>query len=212
MISIMLYDDHTLFRESLKVLLERDKNIQVVCQAGNESEFIHCVRNHKIDIILLDIFMPDKDGISVLEFIRKKKINTKVIILTMHSEVKYLSRAVDLNVDGYLLKTIHYEELFKAIHEVFGGSTYIQPDLIPALNSYLIHTDEDVAKIKLLTSREMEILGMIASGGKNLDIARSMNISERTVKNHLTHIFEKLGVSDRTQAAVFAIKNNISKL
>lgn len=212
MINIMIMDDHVLFREGLKALIEKDKNLRVVCEAASETEFIHSVRNHDIDIILLDINMPDKDGIKILEFIRKKKIDIKVILLTMHNEIEYLVKAVDLKTDGYLLKTIHYDELYRAIYEVNAGKDYIQPELLPYLNNYLINRDTDKDKIKLLTSREMELLAMVSSGMKNMDIAKAINISERTVKNHLSHIFEKLEVNDRTQAAVFAIKNNITRI
>ena len=212
MINIMIMDDHVLFREGLKALIEKDKNLRVVCEAASETEFIHGVRNHDIDIILLDINMPDKDGIKILEFIRKKKIDIKVILLTMHNEIEYLVKAVDLKTDGYLLKTIHYDELYRAIYEVNAGKDYIQPELLPYLNNYLINRDSDKDKIKLLTSREMELLAMVSSGMKNMDIAKAINISERTVKNHLSHIFEKLEVNDRTQAAVFAIKNNITRI
>ena len=130
----------------------------------------------------------------------------------MHNEIEYLVKAVDLKTDGYLLKTIHYNELYRAIYEVNAGKDYIQPELLPYLNNYLINRDTDKDKIKLLTSREMELLAMVSSGMKNMDIAKAINISERTVKNHLSHIFEKLEVNDRTQAAVFAIKNNITRI
>ena len=209
MINIMLVDDHVLFRESLKVLIEKDKDFSVVCEADSEDDCIYALRHNKVDIILLDIMLKNYNGLSLLEFLRKKRVDVKVIILTMHSEIEYLVRATELNTDGYLLKTIHYDELFRAIRDVANGKDYIQPDLIPYLNNYLINKDSDLEKIKSLTAREMELLRMIAGGRKNQEIANVMNISERTVKNHLSHIFDKLDVADRTQAAVFAIKNNI---
>ena len=209
MINVMLLDDHKIFRESLKLLLETNKNFKVVFDASDEAGFIKGLRYNDVDVILLDITMPGRDGFYYLDFIRKKNVNVKVIMLTMHSEVEYLVKATEMNVDGYLLKSVGSEELFRAIYDVYNGEDYIQPDLIPYLNNYLINIDSDKEKIKLLTAREMELLAMIASGKKNIEIATSMNISERTVKNHLSHIFDKLEVSDRTQAAVFALKNNI---
>ncbi len=210
MINIMLVDDHVLFRESLRVLIEKDKFIKVSCEAATMSECINCLRFHDVDIILLDITLGDENGLDILEFIRKKKINTKVIMLTMHKEVENLVRATELKTNGYLLKTITHDELFTAIHDVYGGIDYIQPDLLPYLNNYLINKDIDREKINLLTARELELLKMIASGKKNLEIATTLNISERTVKNHLSHVFDKLKVADRTQAAVFAIRNNLN--
>lgn len=209
MINVMLLDDHKIFRESLKLLLETSKNFKVVFDASDEAGFIKGLRYNDVDVILLDITMPGRDGFYYLDFIRKKNVNVKVIMLTMHSEVEYLVKATEMNVDGYLLKSVGSEELFRAIYDVYNGEDYIQPDLIPYLNNYLINIDSDKEKIKLLTARELELLAMIASGRKNIEIATSMNISERTVKNHLSHIFDKLEVSDRTQAAVFALKNNI---
>ena len=210
MINIMLVDDHVLFRESLRVLIEKDKFIKVSCEAATMSECINCLRFHDVDIVLLDITLGDENGLDILEFIRKKKINTKVIMLTMHKEVENLVRAMELKTNGYLLKTITHDELFTAIHDVYGGIDYIQPDLLPYLNNYLINKDIDMEKINLLTARELELLKMIASGKKNLEIATTLNISERTVKNHLSHVFDKLKVADRTQAAVFAIRNNLN--
>ncbi len=210
MINIMLVDDHVLFRESLRVLIEKDKFIKVSCEAATMSECINCLRFHDVDIVLLDITLGDENGLDILEFIRKKKINTKVIMLTMHKEVENLVRAMELKTNGYLLKTITTDELFTAIHDVYGGIDYIQPDLLPYLNNYLINKDIDREKINLLTARELELLKMIASGKKNLEIATTLNISERTVKNHLSHVFDKLKVADRTQAAVFAIRNNLN--
>lgn len=210
MINIMLVDDHVLFRESLRVLIEKDKFIKVSCEAATMSECINCLRFHDVDIVLLDITLGDENGLDILEFIRKKKINTKVIMLTMHKEVENLVRAMELKTNGYLLKTITHDELFTAIHDVYGGIDYIQPDLLPYLNNYLINKDIDREKINLLTARELELLKMITSGKKNLEIATTLNISERTVKNHLSHVFDKLKVADRTQAAVFAIRNNLN--
>ena len=210
MINIMLVDDHVLFRESLRVLIEKDKFIKVSCEAATMSECINCLRFHDVDIVLLDITLGDENGLDILEFIRKKKINTKVIMLTMHKEVENLVRAMELKTNGYLLKTITHDELFTAIHDVYGGIDYIQPDLLPYLNNYFINNDIDREKINLLTARELELLKMIASGKKNLEIATTLNISERTVKNHLSHVFDKLKVADRTQAAVFAIRNNLN--
>ena len=210
MINIMLVDDHVLFRESLRVLIEKDKFIKVSCEAATMSECINCLRFHDVDIILLDITLGDENGLDILELKRKKKINTKVIMLTMHKEVENLVRAMELKTNGYLLKTITHDELFTAIHDVYGGIDYIQPDLLPYLNNYLINKDIDREKINLLTARELELLKMIASGKKNLEIATTLNISERTVKNHLSHVFDKLKVADRTQAAVFAIRNNLN--
>ena len=156
--------------------------------------------------------MPKKNGIEVLQEIKNKNINVKILILTVHGEIEYLLKAVDIGVDGYILKDSESSELKKAINAVINGESYIQPKLIPALNNRLVARDVDKDKIDLLTARELEVLIQVANGKFNKEIATSLNISERTVKNHISNIFKKIEVSDRTQAAVFAIKNDIIKL
>ena len=136
----------------------------------------------------------------------------KVLILTVHNEMDYLMKAVDIGVDGYILKDSESAELKKAIRAVRDGENYIQPSLIPTLNNQLVNRDTDKDKISSLTNRELEVLIQVANGMFNKEIATNLNISERTVKNHISNIFKKIDVSDRTQAAVFAIKNNIIKL
>ena len=132
--------------------------------------------------------------------------------MLFRSEMDYLMKAVDIGVDGYILKDSESSELKKAIKAVKDGENYIQPSLIPSLNNYLLNRDSDNDKLTLLTNRELEVLVQVANGMFNKEIALNLNISERTVKNHISNIFKKIDVSDRTQAAVFAIKNNIIKL
>ena len=152
------------------------------------------------------------NGIEVLEALKAKKDPVKVLILTVHSEVEYLVKAVDIGANGYILKDSGSVELKQAIMDIINNDSYIQPSLIPALNSRLINRDMDKEKLKSLTKREVEILAQVASGMFNKEIANNLGISERTVKNHISNIFKKIDVSDRTQAAVFAIRNNIINL
>lgn len=156
--------------------------------------------------------MPNKNGIEVLEEIKNNDINVKVLILTVHNEVEYLLKAVDIGVDGYILKDSESAELKKAIFSIYNGESYIQASLIPSLNYRLANRDLDKEKIDSLTKRELEVLIQVANGMFNKEIAIILNISERTVKNHISNIFKKIEVNDRTQAAVFAIKNNLIKL
>ena len=211
-IEVMISDDHMLMREGIRQLLEFDGSIKVVAEASNGVECLEKVVSVKPDVLLLDINMPKKNGIEVLEEIKKNKIDTKVLILTVHNEVEYLLRAVDIGVEGYILKDAESAELKSAIYHIIAGENYIQPSLIPALNNRLINRDSDKAKIDSLTNREREVLVHVANGMFNKEIALNLNISERTVKNHISNIFKKINVNDRTQAAVFAIKNNLIKL
>ncbi len=208
----MLADDHVLMREGIRQLLEFDGSIEVIAEANDGVECIEKLKVVHPQILLLDINMPKKNGIEVLEEIKNKKINVKVLILTVHGEVEYLLKAVDIGVDGYILKDSESSELKRAINAVIEGESYIQPKLIPSLNNRLVARDMDKDKIDSLTGREIEVLSQVANGKFNKEIATSLNISERTVKNHISNIFKKIDVSDRTQAAVFAIKNDIIKL
>ena len=209
---VMLVDDHALIREGIKQLLEFDGSIDVIEQASDGAECLEKLQHVQPDILLLDINMPNVNGIEVLEEIKKKNIPVKVLMLTVHSEAEYLVQAVDIGANGYILKDSGSEELKKAIQSVMDGDSYIQPSLIPSLNSRLVNRDIDKEKIAALTKRELEILTQIAGGMFNKEIAMNLNNSERTVKNHISNIFKKIDVSDRTQAAVFAIRNNIVKL
>ncbi|MBQ7359450.1 MAG: response regulator transcription factor [Lachnospiraceae bacterium] len=213
-IRVMLADDHSMIREGLKQLLEFDGSIEVVAQAGDGEECLDKLRQFVPDVLLLDINMPKKNGIEVLQEIREKSYGSdlKVLILTVHNEVEYLLKAVDIGVDGYILKDSGSAELKKAINSIMEGENYIQPSLIPALNSRLISRDTDKEKIDSLTKRELEVLIQVANGMFNKEIATTLDISERTVKNHISNIFKKIEVSDRTQAAVFAIRNDIIRL
>lgn len=208
-INIAIVDDHVMVREGLIQLLELDKDIKVVGQAGDGTQCLELLKNTNIDVMLLDINMPTMNGLEVLKIMRERKDNTKVIVLTIHNEVEYLVKAVDIGINGYMLKDSDSDELKKAIYSVNEGEIYIQPKLSPMLNSRLINRNEDEKKIECLTRREFEVLKLLAEGMFNKEIASKLSISERTVKNHVSNIFKKITVADRTQAAVFAIKNNI---
>lgn len=211
-IKVMLADDHVLMREGIRQLLEFDGSIEVVAEANDGEECLEKLIEIKPEILLLDINMPIKNGIEVLKEIRNKNIAVKILILTVHENVEYLLKAMELGANGYIMKDSESAELKKAISVIMNGEKYIQPKLIPALNNRLVARDTDKDKIESLTSRELEVLIQVANGMFNKEIATYLNISERTVKNHISNIFKKIGVFDRTQAAVFAIKNDLIKL
>ena len=211
-INVMIADDHSLIREGLKQLLEFDGTIKIVGEASNGIECLEKMNVYNPDVLLLDINMPEMNGIEVLKKMKDDNSQVKVLILTVHNEMDYLMKAVDIGLDGYILKESESAELKKAIRAVRDGENYIQPSLIPTLNNQLVNRDTDKDKISSLTNRELEVLIQVANGMFNKEIATNLHISERTVKNHISNIFKKIDVSDRTQAAVFAIKNNIIKL
>lgn len=208
-IEVMIVDDHKMIREGLKQLLELDKTISVVGMAADGEECISLLKKKSVDVLLLDINMPNKNGLEILKEIKNLKISVKVIMLTVHNEVDYLLKTIEIGADGYILKDAGSAELIYAIQMVVNGESYIQPDMIPMLNSKMVIRNSDKEKIKNLTKRELEVLILVSEGMFNKEIADRLNISERTVKNHISSIFKKIDVADRTQAAVFAIRNSL---
>lgn len=208
-VNILLADDHRMVREGIRCLLENVPEFNVVGEAADGYECISLVNKTKPNIVLLDIDMPDMNGIEALRVIKEQKMICKVIMLTRHNEIDYLMKALEIGCDGYILKESSFETLLKAIFKVYSGNNYIEPNLMPLLNANLEEKSNVKKRISELTKREIDVLKMIASGAFNKEIASTLNISERTVKNHISNIFKKIQVSDRTQAAVFAIKNGI---
>lgn len=206
---IIIADDHSMVREGLKQLLELDGDVEVIAEANNGIECIDLLERLSPQVLLLDINMPKMNGLEVLEKVKEKNIDVKIIILTVHNEIEYLLKAVNIGIDGYMLKDSDSAELKKAIFHVIDGESYIQPSLIPMLNSKMIERDVDQTKNDSLTRRELEVLKLLSVGLYNKEIGKNLGISERTVKNHISNIFKKINVMDRTQAAVFAIRNNL---
>lgn len=209
-IRIIIADDHLMVREGIKQLIELEGDIKVIGEATDGIECLEKIKLLSPDVVLLDINMPNMNGLQVLEKIKKEELNTKVLILTIHNEVEYLMKAVEIGVSGYLLKDSDSAELRKAIISVYKGENYIQPSLTPLLNERIrIMNEKNSQYVEILTRRELEVLHLLAEGLFNKEIAYKLCISEKTVKNHVSNIFKKIGVSDRTQAAVYAIKHNI---
>jgi DNA-binding NarL/FixJ family response regulator len=192
-VKVMLADDHALMREGIKHLLEFDGSIEVIDEANNGKECLEKLEKIEPDILLLDINMPDMNGIEVLEELKKQNKNIKILMLTVHSEVEYLIKAIDIGANGYILKDSGSLELKQAINVIMTDGSYIQPSLLPALNSRLINRDIDKEKLESLTKREIEILIQVAGGMFNKEIANNLDISERTVKNHISNINSKGG-------------------
>lgn len=212
LINIMLVDDHTLFRQGLRLLLSSKGNINIVGEAADPFECLEVLDDLSVDIIISDINMPSKNGFDLLTAVKKQYPNIKVILLTYNSDTDYMVRAVDSKVDGYLTKSVDIDELLLCITKVMSGEQYIQNIFDTALAMLEQGRNRDKALIEGLTKREIEILKQIAGGRFNKEIADSLDITERTVKNHISNLFKKIGVEDRTKAAVFAIRNNLVNL
>lgn len=207
----MLVDDHKMVREGIKRILEESESVKVVGEVGNGKECLVRMQSkaRRPDVILLDMNMPEMSGLETLAELKKKRFKTKIMVLTGTCDIDNLIEAVDLGVDGYVLKSSDSKELIRALTYVSSGHKFIQPSLIPILNSRLIARDLENQKQDKLSDREIEVLKLVAIGMFNKEIGEKLGISERTVKNHMSSIFKKIECTDRTQAAVFAIRNGL---
>lgn len=209
MIRLMIADDHCMVREGLKQLFELDHNIQVAAEAGSGIECLNLLQKISFDILILNLDMPDGNAFDVLKKIDERgKRNFKILILTGHSEIHYFLKASKYGVEGYVLKKSKFSELKNAVYMLMSGNLYIQEEM--KTNPENMKTEKiDSERILSLTNRELDILKDLSTGMYNKEIALKLDISERTVKNHISSIFKKIGVADRTQAAVFSIRNNL---
>lgn len=214
-IRVILVDDHVLIREGIKQILELEDDISVIWQASDGDEGYEKALELNPDIILLDINMPNTNGIETLRKLKDIGIDSKIIMLTIHEDKEYILRTLNLGADGYIVKDSNADSFIKAIHHVMEGKIYIQPKIAELVDGSLDNKDcrdINVEKINSLTRREYEVLTLIAEGLNNKDIAKKMFISEKTVKNHVSSIFKKLELNDRVQAAIFSFKNGIKKI
>lgn len=207
-IEIVIADDHSMIREGLKQLLELDGDIKVVGEAKDGDDCLSLLQKVHPDVLLLDINMPNKNGIQVIEQLNYQHMKVKVLILTIHNEIEYLYKAMEMGVNGYVLKDSDSTVLKRAISMVQDGESYVEPALTPMLRERMAKPRRSLRN-ELLTKREMQVLELLGEGLYNKEIAERLFISEKTVKNHVSSIFKKIGVTDRTQAVVYAIKNNI---
>lgn len=211
-INLLIADDHSMVRQGLKQILELEKDITVTAQASNGNEAVRLAREFRPDIILMDINMPGTNGLQAIKEIKQEKLPSKVIVLTIHEDREYLFKTLQMGAEGYVLKDAEPAVLVEAIRNVYNGQSYIQPnmtkELVKEFNRVTLHEKEKNDENNL-TSREIEVLELIAEGMINKEIARQLYISEKTVKNHVSNIFKKLEVSDRTQAAIYAFKHNM---
>jgi DNA-binding NarL/FixJ family response regulator len=210
-IRILIADDHPLVREGLRRVLEMDPQIKVVGEVGDGQGAINKTRILDPDVILMDLKMPGTDGIEASRVIRREFPEIRVIILTIADDDDMLE-VIRAGASGYLLKDVEPGELLKAIHTVYEGRPAFHPIVTSRLLGEYNRLSMPVRKddeISMLTEREKEVLSLIAQGESNKSIAHKLFISEKTVKNHITSIFRKLKVADRTQAAIFAIKKRM---
>ena len=215
-IRVKIADDHELIREGISRILDMENDIEVVCKAKSGPEAIESLKKCKVDVILLDINMPDMTGIEILKKLKSSHSKPKIIMLTVYDDVEYVSQSVSLGADGYVLKDSDSETLIKTIKIVNSGGSYIQPTLATKLIKHITKEKqaykEEVDAVQSLTRKEIVVVKAIANGLSNKGISEKLKISEKTVKNHVSSILKKLELQDRTQVAIYAIKNKIVEL
>lgn len=209
-VRVILADDHPLIRSGLKVMLDSSPAVDVVAEASNGRELIDQVRIHDPEVVVVDIRMPDMDGLEAVRRIRKHHPGVRAMMLTVHDEEGYVYEAVRAGATGYLLKTVSAEELVHGILTVADGKALLHP----AVTRKLIDEFAEMARSggkpdKELSRREREVLQLLAYGKSNKEIAKALGIGAQTVKTHVSHIFAKLGAADRTGAVALALRKGL---
>ena len=221
-IRVLIADDHALLREGLRRILELEPDIEVVAEAADGETAVALATELRPDVVLMDVTMPGGGGLAATRAIHDRLPGVDVIVLTIHDDDEYVIELVNAGATGYLLKDVDPARLMDAIRRVKDGETFIAPNLVTKVFQQLQRRDEAkhasaaasqhgrAGGREPLTERELEILQLIVDGYSNKQIARSLYISEKTVKNHVTNLLRKLDLSDRTQAAVYAIRTGLA--
>lgn len=206
MTKVILVDDHYIVRQGLEFLLSTVDSIEVINSFGNGEDFINFIENHeKPDIVLLDLVMPKMNGIEVTTYLKQHFPKIKVLVLTSYVDDEHVISAISKGADGYEMKDVEPEKLIQTIQRVLNGEKVIHPEAK--------HVMETLSKkphfTNKLSKREIEVLQEMVKGKTNKEIAEALFVSEKTIKTHVSHIFNKLEVTDRTQAAIYAMENNL---
>lgn len=202
--TVLVVDDHSLVRTGVANIISHEPDLQVVAEAANGLEAVQEFERHRPDVTLLDLRMPVMEGVEAVRQIRERDPQAKVIVLTTYDTDDDISRALKAGAKAYVLKDISADGLINCIHDVLAGKTYLAPAAAAKLAEGLTHMS--------LTPRELSSLRLMADGKTNKEIAQQLGISERTVKTHLSHLFEKLGVTSRTEAVKIASRRGLVRI
>jgi len=210
---VLLVEDQAIVRQGLKVILEQDPNIIVTHQAENGQEAINILHSHLIDFVMMDIRMPVMNGIEATRIIKKQWPDIKIMILTTFNDAEYAMQALKEGANGFLLKTSETTKLLDAVHSCMNGGLTIHEEVAAKVMPRLLKRSKNEAATSptiLLTPRELAITKLVGEGQTNKEISENLYLSIGTVKNHLTQILQKLALRDRTQLAIYAVKNDLS--
>jgi DNA-binding NarL/FixJ family response regulator len=216
-IRTLIADDHELFRRGLRMVLDDETDIDVVDEAGDGETAIALAREHAPDVVVMDVRMPGRSGIDAARAIKEELPGTKILVLTISDEEDDLYEAIKAGANGYLLKEISIDEIGHAVRSVNGGQSLISPSMASKLLdefAAMIKKEEEKEQVPAprLTPREMEVLEHVAQGMNNREIAKTLFISENTVKNHVRNILEKLHLHSRMEAVVYAVREKLLEI
>lgn len=207
---VVLVEDQLLMRQGLKAIIEAEPDIEVVGEASTGTEAVRLVRQLCPDVVLMDISLPMLDGIGATRQVVERCPQTAVLILTMHDRDEYVLAAVKAGARGYLLKDAPARDVIAAIRNAASGGAWLHPSVARFLLDVVARgRQNELRHEQTLTDREREVLRLVARGARNRDVARALAMSEKTVKQHVTNIFRKLGVTSRSQVAVYAIEHGL---
>lgn len=211
-IRVLIVDDHPVVREGIASMLKKETDFKVVGEASNGLEAVEKARELLPDVVLMDLRMPEMDGVEAISRIKAEKPEVKFIILTTYSDDEYIFKGIAAGARAYLLKDAPRDELFKAIRMVSRGESLIQPVVASRVLDKLAELSRKTPPGDTLSDREIEVLRLMAGGESNKDIADHLSITQSTVKTHITSIFQKLNVTTRTEAVTNALKKGIIQL
>jgi two-component system, NarL family, response regulator LiaR len=211
-IRLLIADDHAIVREGLRALIATEPGLELVAEAADGVEAVSKVHMLKPDVILLDMMMPRKDGLGAIEEIMKDQPNARILVLTSFAEDDKVFPAIKAGALGYLLKDSSPQELLQGIRNVHQGEASLHPTIARKLMRELKQPPTLPPTTDPLTEREVEVLRLVAQGLSNDDIAEKLVVSERTVRTHVSHILDKLHLANRTQMALYAVREGIAKL
>ncbi len=211
--TILLADDHHIIRDGLRPLLEKERGLQVVGEAENGRQAVDLARELKPDVIIMDISMPDLNGIEATRQILAENPAVKIVALSVHAEEQYVAQMIRAGASGYLPKSCAFKELATAIQTVLENRRYLSPQIVDAVVEYLQRTEgKDDGTAEKLTSREREVLQLLAEGKKTKDIAAQLHVSERTVESHRQSIMQKLDMHSLAELTKYAISHGLTSL
>jgi DNA-binding NarL/FixJ family response regulator len=209
MIRLLIADDHRIFLQGLRRLLADHQDLTVVAEARNYAEVMNAVRHHELDVAVLDLSMPGRDGVEMISHVRVMKPSLKTLIMTMHMEESWVTRALRAGTDAYMIKDNAAEQLIEVIRRVARGERYVCPEVAERIALSLPLDGDGLASHKRLTDREYKVFELLIAGKRGSEIARVLSLSSKTVSSHKAHLLRKMNMNNCTELVRYAIKHQL---